>query len=120
MSRLGAAALVAVFALSFPAAAIAQSAGDEQYGDPFAGQDQPQGEPQDEESQETAPAPTPAPAPAPAPAPTTIAPAESTTVEPTATVAGTLPRTGAETGWLAASALLLLAAGAGLRRAART
>jgi hypothetical protein len=109
MSRLGAAALAAVFALSAPAAAIAQSAGDEQYRDPFAGQDQ--------GSREAAPAPAPTPAPAPAPAPTTAAP---TTVEPTATVAGTLPRTGAETAWVAATALLLVAAGGGLRRAART
>lgn len=116
MSRPGAAALVAVFALSAPAAAVAQSAGDEQYRDPFAGQDQGQ----DQGSQEAAPAPAPTPAPAPAPAPTTAAPTESTTVEPTTTVAGTLPRTGAGTGWLGAAALALIAAGAGLRRAART
>lgn len=118
MSRLGAAALVAVFVLSAPVAAIAQSAGDEQYRDPFAGQ----GQGQDQGSQEAAPnpAPTPAPTPAPAPAPTTAAPTESTTAEPTGAVAGTLPRTGVETGWVAATALLLIAAGSGLRRAART
>jgi hypothetical protein len=113
MSRSGAAALVAVFALSFPAGVVAQSAGDEQYSDPFAGQGQGQNE-GSQQNQQPAPAPTPAPA----PAPTTTAPAESTPVEPIATVADTLPRTGAETGWVAAGALLLLAAGVGLRQVA--
>jgi LPXTG-motif cell wall-anchored protein len=94
---------------------IAQSAGDEQYSDPFAGQGQGEG---NEQSQQPAPAPAPAPTPTPAPAPTTTTPAGSTPVEPIATVAGTLPRTGAETGWVAAGALLLLAAGVGLRQVA--
>lgn len=114
MSRLGAAALVAVLGLSAPAAALGQSAGDDQYTDPFAGQEEAQ------EEQSPQPAPAPSPAPAPAPAPTAASPTETTTAEPIATVAGTLPRTGAETAWVAAAALFLIAAGTGLRRAART
>ncbi len=109
MSRLGAAALLTLFTLSVPGTALAQSVGDEQYRDPFAGQDQ-SGQ-QDGAS---------APAPAPTPAPTASVPAtDPPTGEPIATVADTLPRTGGEAGWIAAVGLLLTAAGAGLRRTAR-
>jgi LPXTG-motif cell wall-anchored protein len=110
MSRIGAAALAAVLVLSLPAPALAQSAGDEQYRDPFAGQDEGAGNEGDA-------------APAPAPAPTTTtAPAESTATdpEPVATTAGSLPRTGSAAAWVAGFGLLLIAAGAGLRRTART
>ena len=104
------AALAAALALGAPAPVLAQSVGDEQYRDPFAGEEQaPDTGGED-------PAPAPAPSPAPAPAPST----SSAPVEPTATTAGTLPRTGAEDVWIAAAGLLLIAAGAGLRRTART
>ena len=112
MSRLGAAALIAAFALSAPAGAFAQSAGDEQYRDPFAGRDQARDEGDDGGDQGGG-----SPAPAPAPAPTsTAAPTESTTTaEPIATTAETLPRTGSGAVWVAALGLLSIAAGAGLR-----
>ena len=102
--------LAATIALAAPASALAQSVGDEQYRDPFAGEEQPQDE-------------TGTPPPAnghPAPAPTgTPAPTVSTTVEPTATTAATLPRTGPAAAWVAAAGVLALVAGAGLRRTAR-
>lgn len=113
MSRFGAAALLTLFTLSVPGTALAQSVGDEQYRDPFAGQDQGQ----DQSGQQDGAS---APAPAPTPAPTASAPAtDPATGEPIATVADTLPRTGSEAGWLAAAGLLLTAAGAVLRRTAR-
>jgi len=111
MSRRGTAVLAAALVLSAPAAAPGQSVGDEQYRDPFAGEDQPQ----DDDSQDGVTTPAPAPGPA-----TPAGPTDSTAVEPTATVAGTLPRTGGESGWVALAGLLLVTAGAGLRRAART
>jgi LPXTG-motif cell wall-anchored protein len=111
MSRLGAAALLTLFTLSVPGTALAQSVGDDQYRDPFAGQDQ--------NGQQDG-AGTPAPAPAPTPAPTASAPAtDPATGEPIATVADTLPRTGSDAGWVAAAGLLLIAAGAALRRTTR-
>lgn len=109
MSRLGAAALLTLFTLSVPGTTLAQSVGDDQYRDPFAGQDQ-SGQ-QDDAS---------APAPAPTPAPTASAPAtDPATGEPIATVADTLPRTGGEAGWVAGAGLFLIGAGAALRRTAR-
>ena len=115
MSRLGAAALLVSLTLSFPAAALAQTVGDDQYRDPFAGQDeqQDQGAQNDAGQDQTT-----APSPAPAPAPTTPAPTDPSTGEPIATVADTLPRTGTAAGWVAAAGLILLAAGIGLRRTA--
>ena len=114
MSRLGAAALLMLFTLSVPGTALAQSVGDDQYRDPFAGG---QGSQQNGTS---APAPAPAPAPTPTSAPTASAPAtDPATGEPIATVAGTLPRTGSEAVWVAAAGLFLIAAGIGLRRTAR-
>jgi hypothetical protein len=96
-----------------PAAAIAQSAGDEQYEDPF-GDEQPQ-------SQAT-PAPTQAPAAAPAQAPTTPAPATST--QSATTPAGPpvpiqLPRTGGDAWLPALLGVILLSAGVVLRAHAR-
>ncbi len=113
MSRLGAAALLTLFTLSVPGTALAQSVGDEQYRDPFADQ----GRGQDQSGQQNG---TGAPAPAPTPAPTASAPAtDPATGEPIATVADTLPRTGGEAGWVGAAGVLLIAAGAALRRTAR-
>lgn len=117
MSRRLVAVLTTAVVLGAPPLAAAQSVGDEQYRDPFAGEEQPQ---QDSGSDDSTGETTPAPAPAPAPAPTSTAPAvDPTTGEPIATVAGELPRTGDEPGWVAAIALLFIAAGAGLRRTSR-
>src|SRR5688572_8335857 len=107
MRRRGSAVLVTVFALAVPGPALAQSVGDEQYRDPFAGEESPQNDRVDD----TAPS-SPAPDSVPAPAP--ASPTDSAT-DSTATTAGTLPRTGAEAAWAAAAGLLLIAGGIGLR-----
>ena len=99
-----------------PSVAAAQSAGDEQYSDPFAGKDQ-------SPAQATpAPAAPPAAAPAqpaqPAQAATTPAPAAPAQAAPSGAQAE-LPRTGADA-WLAALfGLALLSAGLALRVHAR-
>lgn len=120
-----AAALTAALALSLPAGALAQSGGDDQYRDPF-GEEAPQQDPGGGDTGDTAQpapdtsgqsAPAPAPVPAPAPAP---APAPTTGTEPTATVAGELPRTGLAAVLTAVAGLVMLAGGFALRRAART
>lgn len=100
-----------------PAAAFAQSAGDEQYEDPFANQPA---------QQQPAPATKPAPAPA-APAPSTSSQAQPAQAQATAAPAVApapapsgqpqLPRTGADPLLAALAGVLLLAMGAGLRRA---
>ena len=115
MSRRGATALAAAFALSLPGVAFGQSVGDEQYTDPFAGQ-QGEGRETTGGGGDDAPAATPSPPATPVPAPPPIDP---NTGEPIATVAETLPRTGSEAGWVTAAGLLLIAAGAGLRRTGR-
>jgi hypothetical protein len=103
--------LTAVILALLPAAAAAQSAGDEQYSDPFAGKDQTQAQ--------ATPAPA-APAPAaqpaqPAQAPTTPAPAA-----PAAAAApAQLPRTGGDAWLPALLGLALLTAGVALRAHAR-
>lgn len=113
MCRRVSAMLVAALALCAPASALAQSAGDDQYRDPLGGKGQ---EPAESESGDGGGGGAGSTAPAPPATPT-----DSTAVEQqTATVAGTLPRTGAESGWVALAGLLLVAAGAGLRRTART
>jgi hypothetical protein len=97
----------AVSLLALPSAALAQSAGDEQYADPFGQVDEPNGS-------QGEPAETPEAAPAPAPAQTT-APAEQAVVSQEAG-APTLPATGLPAGLLAGTGALLLAAGSTLRR----
>jgi hypothetical protein len=101
--------LLAAFLLAVPSAALAQSAGDEQYADPF---EQPQ-EPR--ESQEE---PAPAPEPAAAPAESSEAAAATTTqteaVQPTDSA--TLPATGLPAALLAGAGGLLLTGGTMLRR----
>jgi hypothetical protein len=102
--------LVAIF-LVLPSAALAQSAGDEQYADPFGQVEEPspsQGEPE--------PQPAPAPEPAPAPAPTEPPVAGQDVVAAQETDAPTLPATGAPAHLLAGAGGLLFAAGAALRR----
>jgi len=95
-----------------PAAAFAQSAGDEQYEDPFSDEPAP-----------TQPAPAPMAPPAPAaPAPSTSSQAEPAPSEaapapaaPSASEQGELPRTGADPLLAALGGGLLLVAGARLR-----
>jgi LPXTG-motif cell wall-anchored protein len=94
--------------LALPVAAAAQSAGDEQYSDPFGQAEEPsdpQGQP--EATQEQA-------APEAAPA----VPAQEQAVDAQESAAPTLPRTGAQGHLLAGAGVLLLAAGATLRRLA--
>jgi hypothetical protein len=82
--------LVAVAALALPASSLAQSAGDDQYSDPLAGQPNTGGDSSSGSSGSTGSTPS-----APTPAPST-SPASTTT--PSATAAqssdGQLPRTG--------------------------
>ena len=87
-----------------PAGAAAQSAGDDQYADPFA----------DEQGQETPSAPPAAPAPAP---PSQAAPAQVAPAAPAAATAAQaeLPRTGADAWLLGLAGLALLSAAAALR-----
>jgi LPXTG-motif cell wall-anchored protein len=102
--------LVAVLFALLPAGALAQSAGDEQYQDPFA--DEPA-----QEAPAAPPASTPAPAAPAAPATAGQAPAAAPAAPQAA--AAQLPRTGAETWLLALAGLALLCAGATLRAHAR-
>jgi hypothetical protein len=97
--------LLAVSLLALPTAAMAQSAGDEQYSDPFGQTDEPNG------SQDN-PAPEPEAAPAPA---TPAAPAEQAVTSQDA-AAPTLPATGLPAFLLASVGAMLLASGAALRR----
>ena len=100
-----AAALLALL----PAGAAAQSAGDEQYQDPFA----------DDPAQE-APAAPPASTPAPAaPAPASAAPATAAPAAAPQATAAQLPRTGGEAWLLALAGLALMSAGVALRAHAR-
>jgi hypothetical protein len=121
MHRALAAALTLAALLAVPAAAMAQSAGDEQYVDPFqGGEEQPSQAPQEEPPapppaapvQPTEPAPTePAPAaPAPSGEPGDV------TAAPAQTTAGTLPRTGLPVALLLSAGYALLLAGVALRR----
>jgi hypothetical protein len=100
--------------LVLPAAALAQSAGDEQYADPFGPTDQPDKSGNqssgDNSGQQTQPAPQ------------TQAPVQSTVQAEPADPAGdsgsTLPRTGLPALILAASGAALFASGGALRRRA--
>jgi hypothetical protein len=124
MHRALPALLTAAALLAVPAAALAQSAGDEQYVDPFqGGEEQPSQQPQ--EPPAASPEPVPAePAPAePAPAePAPAAPAAPSdqggevTAAPAQTDAPTLPRTGLPALVLLAAGYALLLAGVALRR----
>jgi hypothetical protein len=105
--------LAAVVALAAaPASALAQSAGDDQYEDPFAGENQSQPE-SSGGGQDPAPTPTPAPA-EPAPAP---APAAESAPEPAAEAAQQpeLPRTGLDAAPILAIGAVLLGSGVALR-----
>jgi hypothetical protein len=114
-------AFALIFCLAVPAAALAQSAGDEQYSDPFQ-EDQPadqgnQGDQGNQNSGDQANQNSGTQAQDPQPAET--APAQSSQpTDTTATGAQTLPRTGLPALWLALSGAALLGAGIGLRRTA--
>ena len=103
--------LLAAFVLALPAPAFAQSAGDEQYADPFGQTGQGNQNGQGNGSQEQ-PAQTSAPAAAQA---QSDEPGTSTP-EIQQTSAATLPATGLPVGLLAGTGALLLAAGTTLRR----
>ncbi|HWM12440.1 MAG TPA: LPXTG cell wall anchor domain-containing protein [Solirubrobacteraceae bacterium] len=102
------ASLIAAGLLAFPAAAGAQSAGDDQYQDPFAGEQE-----QEQESQAQEPESTPAPTSGAAQEPAPAAPEAATAQAPSG--AEELPRTGADTGLLALGGMLLLVGGVALR-----
>jgi LPXTG-motif cell wall-anchored protein len=117
MARSRLAALTAALALAVPSAALAQSAGDEQYQDPFGGDDQSQSQGSgDQDTQgssggdsgggETAQA-TPAPTAAPAAPAATTAQAQLATPQ--------LPRTGGDSAPQLVAGALLLAGGLVLR-----
>jgi LPXTG-motif cell wall-anchored protein len=118
-------ALLAALVLAAPASAFAQSAGDDQYQDPFgSGGDQQHsqgggGGGTTGSSGESAPAPVPTAAPAPAaPAPATAAPAPAAVTASTTTASAAapqLPRTGEDAGLLALGGAILLAGGVALR-----
>jgi len=97
----------AVLAL-LPAAAAAQSAGDDQYSDPFGNDDQAQSEPQ-----ATA---TPAPA---APATSAQTPAQPAPIAAAPAQSGQLPRTGWDAAIPGTLGLLFVSAGVALRARVR-
>ena len=104
-------ALLVTAALALaPAAALAQSAGDDQYRDPFEGGSggQQQEQPTDQ------PAPEPAPAPAPEPAPGGDGEAETA-----APAVDALPRTGGPVALIAGLGAALAGAGLAVRRLLR-
>ena len=110
-------ALAAAILLASPASAFAQSAGDDQYDDPFG-----DGGQQEQPASTPEPAPAPAePAPAPAPAATAEPSAESTPVPATGSSSSggggkQLPRTGAPAGLVLAAGAAMLLGGLLLRR----
>jgi len=110
--------LAAAALLAAPAPALAQSAGDEQYEDPFGGeqqQEQTGGNQEPESTPAPTPAPTAEPAPAtPAPSGTEPAPAPAPTTA-TAVPQAELPRTGFDAALLVAAGAVLLAGGLVLR-----
>jgi hypothetical protein len=108
MDRRRVAALVVAATLALPGAAFAQSAGDEQYEDPFAGEDQEQAEPTPDPDTPTS----------------SDSSQEPTTAQATPTTATTaqaqpgqeqLPRTGGDPELPAIAGAVLLAGGVALR-----
>jgi hypothetical protein len=116
MARSRLAALVAALALAAPASAFAQSAGDEQYQDPFGGDDSGQSGSGDQGSSSGDSGTTTAQA-APTAAPTTASP--SATTAQAAPAAQQLPRTGGDPITPAVAGFWLLLGGVALRARVR-
>jgi hypothetical protein len=109
---------LAVLTLALPSAALAQSAGDEQYADPFGQVENPNGG-QGQQSQQSQPPADTAPAPAQTTAPATPpATAADQAVASQDTAAPTLPRTGLNAVLFAVTGAALLLAGTTVRRLA--
>jgi hypothetical protein len=113
-------ALLALAAcLALPAGALAQSAGDDQYTDPFSGGDEPAQQEQPAPEQPAGQAPEQPAEPAPdtsEPAPGGNGTAEPASSAEAAQSTGTLPRTGAPVVLFAAAGYALLLAGIAIRR----
>ena len=106
MHRAFAALLVIAALMALPGAALAQSAGDEQYVDPFqGGEEQPEQAPQEEPAEPVEPAPA---------APETGS--GDVAAESAQTEAPALPRTGLPLALVASAGYALLLAGIALRR----
>jgi hypothetical protein len=116
MARSRLAVLLAALALLAPASAFAQSAGDEQYADPFGDG---QGQSNNQGSTPSSPPPTTTAqaAPTATPAPATSAPVATTAQAPPA--AGQLPRTGGDPITPAVAGFWLLLGGVALRARVR-
>jgi LPXTG-motif cell wall-anchored protein len=106
-SRRRLAAFAATALLAAPAPALAQSAGDEQYEDPFAGEDQSQSQPE--------PTATPAPEEPVAPAEPAPEPAAEQSTPAATQQQSELPRTGLGVAPILAAGALLLGGGIALR-----
>jgi LPXTG-motif cell wall-anchored protein len=105
------AALAVAGLLAAPSAAMGQSAGDDQYQDPFAGEDQSQTQPEPEPAEpEPAPADPAAPPPEPAAEAPPPAPAQAPAGQP-----AQLPYTGFDAGLIVLAGAVLLAGGVALR-----
>jgi hypothetical protein len=104
--------LIAASLLALPSAALAQSAGDEQYADPFGQVKEPNGGNGQQNQAPAQSAPTPA-APAQTATPTTTADQAVASQE---TGSATLPRTGLPAWYLAVYGAVLLLSGTALRR----
>jgi LPXTG-motif cell wall-anchored protein len=114
-SRRRLAALAVAGLLAAPAAALGQSAGDDQYEDPFAGEDQ-QEQPSPDTPVDDGGGTQPAPVePAPAPAATGQEPAPAESGTPATAGQEQLPNTGADAGAILLAGSLLLAGGVALR-----
>jgi LPXTG-motif cell wall-anchored protein len=109
------AALIAALALALPASAVAQSAGDDQYEDPFAGENGGSA-PSQQEPAAAAPAPASEPAPQAAAPAAQAAPAAPQPAVSAAAPAGTqLPYTGSDAAPALIAGTLLLSGGLALR-----
>jgi hypothetical protein len=110
-----AALLACIAAAPAPVPALAQSAGDDQYEDPFAGQD-PGGSQQEEQQQTPAPEPAAPAEPAQsAPAPAAESSTQSTPAAESASQQPELPRTGLDAAPILALGAVLLGSGIALR-----
>jgi hypothetical protein len=111
--------LAALALLALPPTALSQSAGDEQYADPFGEVEEPSGSPEPQGGTEDGSAPA---APAPAAPPTPATPAETvaddSAVSDIEATSAQLPRTGLPVAFLATLGAVMLLAGVTIRRGA--